>query len=97
VKRRTERRLRRIKAEKTRRQASRDAEVQSQQETCQSHRPFTTYKAALDHYRLQVHEGRADPGQVVFRCGRCGSFHHGGAGAPSLGRLMSEQDAGPDA
>lgn len=90
MKRRTERRLARVKAEKQRRRASHQAERASQQRTCSAHKPFPTYEAALEHYRAAVHDGRADPGQVVYRCAKCSSWHHGGAGAPSLGRLLDD-------
>lgn len=62
----------------------------SHRATCQRHRPFKNYELALEHYRAQVSEGRADPGQDIYRCSHCRKWHHGGAGAPSLGRLMAE-------
>lgn len=57
---------------------------------CKDHRPFKTAEAALAHYVAQVRDGKADPGQRVYRCKRCRKFHHGGSTVRSLGRALVE-------
>lgn len=75
-----------VSAEERRQQAA----LASHQDTCRNHKRFTSYEAAVLHYAGQVREGKADPGQEIYHCGACGQFHHGGSGAPSLGRLLGE-------
>lgn len=65
-------------------------DMHHQERTCGRHRPFATYEAALLHYVAKVSAGETDPGQEVFRCRGCGSWHHGGTSVRSHGRQLAE-------